>query len=384
MVAERAIKPSPCRDHKKRSWRKPTPGARSSSMLSTRGDTVRNKRIFVLGDNQNQQHRHQFASATLSPSGETATLGNELHACVRSVTTPDELNSLANHLSSHSLHADFDALLVDMRNDASWKVIPAENLRAAMDSSLNHSAKAEIAAFEVLALVRSCDDALRALNALEAGLDGVVLDPNSPNEVFNLRSVIDQAEEQHSDRLALEDAEITSVQRIGEGERACIDLASAMNPGEGALVGCFAQGQLLVHAECFESGFVCAREWRVNAGVLSAYIACPEGHLPYLSELRCGSSVLVIGADGAYTSQTVARVKVERRTLSLIEARTVRDGTRIAVMVQEAETVRIARPGLQPVSPFELEPGSKVLAYTGAGGPRHTGVSVSEATFSER
>ena len=50
------------------------------------------------------------------------------------------------------------------------------------------------------------------------------------------------------------------------GDRACIDLASMMVPGEGLLVGSFARALFLVHSECAESRYINSRPFRVNAG----------------------------------------------------------------------------------------------------------------------
>lgn len=50
-------------------------------------------------------------------------------------------------------------------------------------------------------------------------------------------------------RLPFEEATVTRVERLGMGDRVCVDLCSTMRPGEGLLVGNFARALFLVHSE---------------------------------------------------------------------------------------------------------------------------------------
>jgi 3-dehydroquinate synthase class II len=51
------------------------------------------------------------------------------------------------------------------------------------------------------------------------------------------------------------------------GDRACVDMALMLVPGEGLLTGSFSRGLFLVHSECIpgEAGYINSREFRVNA-----------------------------------------------------------------------------------------------------------------------
>lgn len=50
-------------------------------------------------------------------------------------------------------------------------------------------------------------------------------------------------------RLRYEAATVTRVEAVGMGDRACVDLACMMVPGEGLLAGSFARALFLVHSE---------------------------------------------------------------------------------------------------------------------------------------
>lgn len=157
------------------------------------------------------------------------------------------------------------------------------------------------------------------------------------------------------------------------GDRACVDTAALLLPSEGMLLGCFAGGLFLVLSEALESGYIAARPFRVNAGAVSNY-ALLAGKTTYLSELRVGTSVLLTDAAGHTREELVGRVKLERRPLLLLEAQ--HEGRCFAVLLQNAETVRVATPdGSASVS--ELRPGDAVLLALQAPA-RHAGVAIDE------
>ncbi len=76
----------------------------------------------------------------------------------------------------------------------------------------------------------------------------------------------------------------------------------------------------------------------------------------------------------------VGRAKVERRPLMLVRAELA--GKEIALVLQNAETIRLTAPGGKPVSVAALKPGDPVLAHL-MGGARHFGMKVTE-TLRER
>ena len=78
-------------------------------------------------------------------------------------------------------------------------------------------------------------------------------------------------------------------------------------------------------------------------------------------------------------------MKIERRSLVLIEARVKTTGARLALLLQNAETVRLIRAtdDRQPVSVAQLTIGDDVLVAVNDVA-RHTGVAVDERAWDER
>jgi 3-dehydroquinate synthase II len=153
-----------------------------------------------------------------------------------------------------------------------------------------------------------------------------------------------------------------------------------MQPGQGMLVGNTTEGFLLVHSESVENPYVAARPFRVNAGAVHAYVLGPGGRTRYLSELKSGDEVLVVDHAGRGQVAYVGRAKVERRPLLLVKVEA--SGKEIALVLQNAETIRLTGPDGRPVSVAALNPGDKVLAHL-MGGGRHFGMKISE-TLKER
>jgi len=243
-----------------------------------------------------------------------------------------------------------------------WRVIPLENLIAA--------------GARVVAEVASAEEALTAVQTLEQGTEGVLLVTDDPAEVR--RTV--EAVRSEAEAIRLQVARIVEVRPLGVGDRVCVDTCCNMAPGEGMLVGNSSAALFLVHAESVENPYVEPRPFRVNAGPVHAYLRVPEGRTRYLSELRAGDGALIVAASGRTRATNIGRAKVERRPLALVRAEA--EGEEIAVILQNAETIRLTRPDGQPVSIVALRPGDEVLvALEGAG--RHFGMKVEE-TIVER
>lgn len=266
---------------------------------------------------------------------------------------------------------------VVMRNgEDDWHIIPAENLVAAFQGR----------PATLLAAAGCAADARVMLTALEAGADGVVLETGDAAEVRALAAYL-RTRQGGAERLEYAAARVTAVRCVGMGDRACVDLAAAMAPGEGLLVGSFARALFLVHSECAESGYIASRPFRVNAGPVHAYCQAPGGRTRYLSELRSGDEVAVADARGGQRVAVVGRVKIESRPLVLVEAVTP-DGQAHSHLLQNAETVRLVGPagegeggdegGWRAVSVSELAPGDEVFILR-QGGARHTGISIEES-----
>ncbi|TES99253.1 MAG: 3-dehydroquinate synthase II, partial [Hadesarchaea archaeon] len=218
-----------------------------------------------------------------------------------------------------------------------WKVIPLENLIAELQ-------RAEV---KVLAGVKDASEAKVAVEALEIGAAGVLLDAREQG-VEEVRKVRETFERLTAEKLELVPTKVTEVRPVGMGDRACVDTTSLMTMGEGMLVGSQAGGMFLVHAETLPSEFVEPRPFRVNAGAVHAYIRLPGGKTKYMSELGAGDDVLIVNAKGEARTSVVGRVKIERRPLLLVE--TEREGEKFKTLLQNAETINLVAKDGKPIS----------------------------------
>lgn len=250
-----------------------------------------------------------------------------------------------------------------------WKVIPLENLIAELQGS----------EAQILAGVKTADEARTAVETLEVGADGVFLDPREQG-VGEIRKVCEALRGLEGEKFELVPAKVTVVRPAGMGDRACVDTTSLMRVGEGMLVGSQASGLFLVHSETLESEYVESRPFRVNAGAVHAYIQAPGGKTRYLSELQAGDEVIIVDTEGNARTGVVGRVKIERRPLLLVEAE--REGQKLKTLVQNAETINLVDKSGKPISVVKLKPGDEILVHVERGG-RHFGVKVEE-TLVER
>lgn len=279
---------------------------------------------------------------------------------------------------------DFDAALVsisdredeDLAAEASdwvnflvtveenWEIIPLEDLIAELQSE----------DVNLIPAVDSPEDVRTALETLEAGSDGVLFEGKDVEATKQAAKVYKKTEKES---IKLSAGEITKVEKLGMGYRACVDTSSLMGKGEGMLVGNSSSGMFLVHSESIDTPYVDPRPFRVNAGGVHAYIRLPEGKTEYLSELEAGDSVAVVDQDGNSYEAIVGRVKIEKRPMMLIQAEM--DAKKISLLLQNAETIRLVTPEGEPVSIAELEPGDEVLVHAEEGGGRHFGKEVDES-----
>ncbi|KAF3326392.1 3-dehydroquinate synthase [Carex littledalei] len=309
--------------------------------------------------------REQRATAAIQPLFlEGSQVMDNQHkriALFYNVTTPQDLQILKPE------EIEADNMVISFQGE--WQVIPAENIVAAFQGFKG----------AVLAVSTSSTDAQVFLEALEQGLDGVVLKVDSLEEIIRLKGYFDRRNA-NCTRLELTRATISKVEVVGMGDRVCVDLCSLMSPGEGLLVGSFARGLFLVHSECLETNYIASRPFRVNAGPVHAYVAVPGGKTSYLSELCAGKEVLVVDQKGSWRTATVGRVKIESRPLILVEAK--EGDETYNIFLQNAETVGLICPGrddnaktVVPVT--SLKVGDEVLLRK-QGGARHTGIEIAE------
>lgn len=294
--------------------------------------------------------------ATLAVSDDSVSEdGRRLGARVALRTPADQARALA-------LAGREPLLLVDAQD---WKVIPLENLIAACKGRT-----------KLVAETASVEEARLFLDTLEVGVDGVLLHARSAADV---RALADLLAARGAGRVDLVPARVTAVKQVGSGDRVCLDTASMLAVGEGALVGSQSGALFLVASEAAESPYVAARPFRVNAGPVHAYVLLPGGRTKYLSELRAGDEILVAKPDGTTRAVTLGRVKIENRPLLLVEADA--GGRHLATLVQNAETVPLAG-AKGPVAVTRLAPGDEVLVRLDDAG-RHFGMPIRE-TIRER
>jgi 3-dehydroquinate synthase II len=244
-----------------------------------------------------------------------------------------------------------------------WTIIPIENLLARRGKN-------------IMVQVETSKQAKLMLEILEKGVDGVVLNTASINEIKKTAEIIHGI----SERVPLVAATITNIKQLGMGDRSCLDTCTQMGLGEGMLVGNTASGFFLVHSESVENPYVAARPFRVNAGAVHAYTLTPGGKTKYLDDLKAGDEVMVVDFQGKSQTAYLGRNKIEKRPMMLIEAQA--EGMPISLVMQNAETIRLVTPDGKAVSITSLKPGDKVLGHIEKAG-RHFGMQVDE-TLIER
>jgi 3-dehydroquinate synthase II len=255
-----------------------------------------------------------------------------------------------------ALREPAERLLVIKASD--WRVIPLENLVAKRGKGL-------------LAWVSSAEEAKIALEIMERGVDGIVLATSDLSEIKRTAAVV----REQGERLRLIQATIRSVRPLGMGDRVCVDTITNMEPGQGMLVGNSSSGMFLVHAENVETPYCATRPFRVNAGAVHAYVRVPDGKTAYLADVSIGDPVLIIDRRGKSEVGFVGRAKVEKRPMMLVEA--TYKGKPLSLVMQNAETIRLTKPGGEPVSITHLKAGDRVLSYVEEAG-RHFGVKIDE------
>ena len=244
-----------------------------------------------------------------------------------------------------------------------WTIIPIENLLARRGKN-------------IMVQVENSKQAKLMVEILEKGVDGVVLNTTEVNEIKKTAEIIQGI----SEKIALVTATITNTKQLGMGDRACLDTCTQMTLGEGMLVGNTASGFFLVHSESIDNPYVAARPFRVNAGAVHAYTLAPGGKTKYLADLKAGDEVMIVDCKGKSQTGYLGRNKIEKRPMMLIEAEA--DGAPISLVMQNAETIRLASPEGKAISITSLKAGDKVLGHIEKAG-RHFGMQVDE-TLVER
>ncbi len=288
-----------------------------------------------------------------------AEIASELKGEGKRVAAYVEIRSKAHEELARRLGRTVDYLILVGED---WKIIPLENIIADLQGE----------DVKLVAAVADEEEARVALETLEHGTDGVLIEPA---EISQIKAIAELLEEIESEKYSLKPATVTRVEPVGSGDRVCVDTCSMMVPGEGMLVGSYSGGLFLVHSESLESEYVASRPFRVNAGPVQAYVMTPGGKTKYLSELETGDEVLVVDSEGRSRVAVVGRVKIEKRPLMLVEAEY--EGRRVRTLLQNAETIRLVNDKGEAVSVSEISEGDRVLVYF-EDSARHFGMAITE------
>ena len=268
---------------------------------------------------------------------------------------------IENVLDSAKKGLDF--VIIEVKD---WKIIPLENIIAKLHKM--HT--------KIFSIARNAKEARKMFSILDVGVDGVIFNTGSMNEVRQALVYLG------SKSFELSSAKIIDIQEVGDGERVCVDTASMLHRGEGMLIGNRANFLFLVHNESVGSSFTSPRPFRVNAGAVHCYTLAPDGTTKYLSELETGVEILVLDSKGKARRAAIGRCKIEKRPMLMIKAKA---GDEIGgIISQDAETIRFVKPNGQLVSVTHLKKGDSVIVHSKAATGRHFGMEVSDEYILEK
>ena len=268
---------------------------------------------------------------------------------------------IENILDSAKKGLDF--VIIEVKD---WKIIPLENIIAKLHKM--HT--------KIFSIARNAKEARKMFSILDVGVDGVIFNTGSMNEVREALVYLG------SKSFELSTAKILEIQEVGDGERVCVDTASMLNRGEGMLIGSRANFLFLVHNESVGSSFTSPRPFRVNAGAVHCYTLAPDGTTKYLSELETGVEILVLDSKGNARRAAIGRCKIEKRPMLMIKAKV---GDEIGgIIAQDAETIRFVKSNGKLVSVTDLKKGDSVLVHSKPATGRHFGMEVSDEYILEK
>lgn len=244
-----------------------------------------------------------------------------------------------------------------------WEIIPVENLLAAEQVSGQ--------AGRLILEVETVEEAVTAAGILQSGVNTVAVTPEGIGAIKEITAKL----KSDLGRVELSEAVITEIVPVSLGHRVCVDTLSMLKNGQGMLVGNSAAFTFLVNAETERNEFVAPRPFRINAGAVHAYALMPGDRTAYLEELAPGDAVLIVDHMGNAETAVAGRLKVEKRPMLMIRGKSGdREGT---VFLQNAETIRLVRPGGKTESVVTLKAGDTVLCRLDRAG-RHFGMRITE------
>ncbi|RCW77556.1 3-dehydroquinate synthase II [Saliterribacillus persicus] len=175
--------------------------------------------------------------------------------------------------------------------------------------------------------------------------------------------------------IQLEEAEIISVEKVGEGARVCIDFIDELDPLEGLLVGNTGYGYMLVLSENRSTETYPARVFRVNSGALHHYVSIDGEKTTYLGEVKPGMKLSLFHQNQTSRQVTVGRVKMEKRPFLRVVSRV--GNIEISSTIQEADSVHLLGANAKEVPAISLVAGDKIMVAVDEPG-RHLGEKIEE------
>ena len=256
------------------------------------------------------------------------------------------------------LNSDIQGEFLLLIETKDWKIIPLENLIAKFRNT----------GVSILVYVSSLVEIKLVQEILEFGVTGIII---TYDFFIENREYFDGVHLVH--KIELVELEVSSIEMKGSGERVCVDTVSLLNTNEGMLIGAVSSVFALIEPEVKRTEYLEPRPFRINAGPVSSYALGME-KTNYLSELCSGSTVMIVSNDGRIREEIVARVKIERRPLFLLQLKY--KGAIYPLFLQNAETVRLLAKG-GSISVTKIKVGDKILGTVSEKG-RHLGMQIDE------
>lgn len=227
-------------------------------------------------------------------------------------------------------------------------------------------------------VIENSEDGWVAMMTMEMGSQAILMKYSNKEEISKLRNSLDSLNDQN---INVEELKVVSTKHVGMGDRVCIDTISKLDDDEGMILGSTSSGGILVSSENHYLPYMDLRPFRVNAGAIHSYVLCPNNKTKYLSELRTGDEVLAINSKGRVRAVSVGRIKMEKRPMLLIKAKSAKN-KEVSVIVQDDWHIRILSSKGTVKNSVLLKEGETILGYTMEEG-RHLGVAINETIIEQ-
>ncbi len=231
-----------------------------------------------------------------------------------------------------------------------WRIIPLENLIAELKDECR-----------IIVEISRMEEAKVALQTLEVGADGVLVNVN-PENAPEIKGITVGVNELTRERLTLKPVTVTGIEQVGMGSRVCIDTCSIFNVGEGVLVGPVPDKMLLLHSEIVKGyhleNYLKKYSFRVSIDK-DAYTRTPDKGICHYNELSYGDEILGVDYEGRTRGHIIDRIKTKKQRLMLIEVEFNREKVKMLL----AETSELVNLKGVNVNISKLTAGEEVLGY---------------------